>query len=66
VDAYRPLGIVPVKLSHYGLGQALGFQEVEAPRISRHPDMKVVRLSALRTGHLSESYQFHRAESLRS
>ena len=32
------------------LGRPLGFQEVEAPRISRH--LKVVRLSALRTGRL--------------
>jgi len=33
-------------------GQALRFQEVEAPRFQDSRHMKVVRLSALRTGRL--------------
>ena len=42
-----------VKQSHYRPGQALrGFQEVEAPRFQDNRHMKVVRLSALRTGRL--------------
>ena len=41
-----------VKQSHYRPGQALGFQEVEAPRFQDNRHMKVVRLSPLRTGHL--------------
>jgi hypothetical protein len=35
-----------------GLDRPLGFQEVEAPRFLDHRHMKVVRLSALRTGCL--------------
>jgi hypothetical protein len=37
------------KQSHY---RPLGFQEVEAPRFQDNRHMKVVRLSALRTGRL--------------
>ena len=40
------------KQSHYRPGKALGFQEVEAPRFQDNRRMKVVRLSALRTGCL--------------
>jgi len=44
---------VKVKQSHYRPGQALrGFQEVEVPRFQDNRHMKVVRLSALRTGSL--------------
>ena len=47
------LGKVKVKQSHYRPGQALrGFPEVEAPRFQDSRHMKVVRLSALRTGLL--------------
>jgi hypothetical protein len=35
-----------------GLDRPLGFQKVEAPRFLDNRHMKVVRLSALRTGHL--------------
>jgi len=35
-----------------GLNRPRGFQEVEAPRFQDIRHMKVVRLSALRTGHL--------------
>jgi hypothetical protein len=35
-----------------GLGRPRGFQEVEAPRFQDTQHMKVVRLSALRTGRL--------------
>ena len=35
-----------------GLGRPWGFQEVEAPRFQDNRHMKVVRLSALRTGRL--------------
>jgi hypothetical protein len=35
-----------------GLDRPLGFQEVEAPRFQDNRHMKVVRLSALRTGRL--------------
>jgi hypothetical protein len=35
-----------------GLDRLLGFQEVEAPRFLNNRHMKVVRLSALRTGRL--------------
>ena len=35
-----------------GLGRPCGFQEVEAPRFQDNLHMKVVRLSALRTGRL--------------
>jgi hypothetical protein len=35
-----------------GLERPLGFQEVEAPRFLDNRHMKVVRLSALRTGRL--------------
>jgi hypothetical protein len=41
-----------VKLSHYRPGQALGVPEVEAPEFLDNLHMKVVRLSALRTGRL--------------
>jgi len=41
-----------VKQSHYRPGQGLGFQEVEAPKFQDNWHMKVVRLSALCTGHL--------------
>ena len=40
---------VKVKQSHY---RPTGFQEVEAPRFQENWHMKVVRLSALRTGRL--------------
>jgi hypothetical protein len=43
---------VKVKPSHYRPGQVLGFQKVEAPRFQDSRHMKVVRLSALRTGRL--------------
>jgi hypothetical protein len=35
-----------------GLDRPLGFQEAEAPRFQDNKHMKVVRLSALRTGRL--------------
>jgi hypothetical protein len=35
-----------------GLDRPLGFQEVEAPRFIDNRHIKVVRLSALRTGRL--------------
>jgi len=35
-----------------GLDRSLGFQEVEAPRFQDNRHMKVVRLPALRTGHI--------------
>ena len=35
-----------------GLDRPRGFQEVEAPRLQDNRHMKVIRLSALRTGHL--------------
>jgi hypothetical protein len=35
-----------------GLDRHLGFQEVEAPRFQDNRHMKVVRLSALRAGHI--------------
>jgi len=41
---------VKVNQSHYRPGQAL--REAEAPRFQDNPYMKVVRLSALRTGRL--------------
>ena len=41
-----------VKVSIAGLGVSWGLQENEAPRMSRHNKIKVVRLSTLRTGHL--------------
>src|SRR5215470_10409421 len=43
---------VKVKQSRYRPGRPLGFQEVEAPRFLDNRHMKVVRLSALRTGRL--------------
>ena len=46
---YTPLGKVKVKVSHY---RPLGFQKVEAPKFLDNRHMKVVRLSALRTGRL--------------
>jgi hypothetical protein len=39
-----------------GLDRPLGFQEFEAPRFLDNRHMKVVRLSALRTGRLFFSY----------
>jgi len=41
-----------VKQSHDRPGQALGFQEVEAPRFQDKRYMKLVRFSALNTGRL--------------
>jgi hypothetical protein len=38
-----------------GLDRPLGYQEVEAPRFLDSRHMKVVRLSALRTGRLYRS-----------
>jgi hypothetical protein len=35
-----------------GLNRPMSFQEVEAPRFLDNRHMKVVKLSALRTGHL--------------
>ena len=43
---------VKVKQSHYRPGQALRVPGVEAPRFQANWHMKVVRLSALRTGRL--------------
>jgi hypothetical protein len=43
---------VKVKQSHRGLDRPFGLQEVEAPRFLDNRHMKVVRLSALRTGRL--------------
>jgi len=43
---------VQVKQSITGLDKPRGFQEVEAPRFQDNRHMKVVRLSALRTGLL--------------
>jgi hypothetical protein len=40
---------VKIKLSRY---RPLGFQEVQAPEFLDNRHMKVVRLSALRIGHL--------------
>ena len=39
-------------IPYTGLGRPWGFQEVEAPRFQDNRHMKVVRLSALRTGRL--------------
>jgi hypothetical protein len=44
---------VKVKQSHTGLGRPLVLQEVEVPRFVDNRHMKVVRLSAVRTGRLS-------------
>jgi hypothetical protein len=44
--------ISKVKQSHYKPRQAIRFQEVEAVRFVDNRHMKVVRLSALRTGRL--------------
>jgi hypothetical protein len=41
-----------VKQSHYRPGRPWGFQEFEDPRFQDNQHMKVVRLSALRTGRL--------------
>jgi hypothetical protein len=43
------------KLSRYSPGQTLRLMEAEAQRISRHRYMKVVSLSALRTGRIYPS-----------
>jgi len=50
-----------VKQSHYRLGQALGFQEVEVPRFQENWHLKVVRLSTLRTGrfYLPSKYSWY-------
>jgi len=40
------------KQSHWGLDRPWGFQEAEAPRFQDSWHMKVIRLSALRTGRL--------------
>jgi len=47
-----------VKQSHYRPGQALRVPEVEAPRFQDNRHMKVVRLSALRTGRLYHQETF--------
>jgi hypothetical protein len=47
-----------VKLSYYRPGQNLGFQEVEAPEFLDNRHLKVVRLSALRTGRLDPQEGF--------
>jgi len=49
---HHGIGKVKVKQSHYVLDRPRGFQEVEAPRFQDNRHMKVVRLSALRIGHL--------------
>jgi len=41
-----------IKQSHYWPGQALRLPEAETPRFQDIRYMKVIRLSALRTGHL--------------
>jgi hypothetical protein len=45
---------VKIKVKHpiTGLDRPWGFQEVEAPRFQHNRHMKVVRLSAIRTGRL--------------
>jgi hypothetical protein len=43
---------VKIKLYHYRPGQTLGVPEAEAPEFLDNRHMKVVRLSALRTGRL--------------
>ena len=43
---------VKVKQSHYRRVQAQGFQEADVPRFQDSRHMKVVKLSALRTGRL--------------
>ena len=50
--AYDENHVVKIKQSHYRPGQALLVQEVEAPRFQDIRHMKMVRLSALRTGRL--------------
>jgi hypothetical protein len=49
-----PLASVKVKVRDIctGLKRSGGFQEVEAPRFQDNRNIKVVRLSALRTGRL--------------
>jgi hypothetical protein len=49
---------VKVKLSHYKLCGLSGLQEVEAPEFLDNRHMKVVRLSALRTGRLYSRKEF--------
>jgi hypothetical protein len=44
--------LVKVKLTHYRPGEAFEFLEFEAPGFLDKWHMKVVRLSALRTGRL--------------
>jgi hypothetical protein len=48
----RGIHMVKEKQSLYWHGQALGFQELESTRFHDNRHMKVVRLSALRTGRL--------------
>jgi hypothetical protein len=49
---YRRIPNKKVKQSITGLDRPLVFKEVEAPRFQDSRHMKVVRLSALRTGRL--------------
>ena len=56
-NRYKPTSVLlrilgKVKQSHYRPGQASEFQEVEAPRFQDNRHIKVVRLSAIRTGRL--------------
>ena len=44
--------VLKVNQSHYGLDRPCGFQKVETPRFQDNRHMKLVRLSALRTGRL--------------
>ena len=46
------------KQSQYRPGRSWGFQEVEAPRFQDNRHMKVVRLSAVRTGRLYLEYRW--------
>ena len=53
---------VKVKLSRYRPGGSLGFPEVEAPEFLENRHIKVVRLSALRSGRLYPQeaiYMYH-------
>jgi hypothetical protein len=53
VDAETVLGSkVKLSIPCTGLDRPIGVQGVEAPRYHDNRHMKVVRLSALRTGHL--------------
>jgi len=46
------ISLCSIQQSHYRSGQTLRFKEDEAPRFQDNWHMKVVRLSALRFGHL--------------